>query len=122
MSTLKLVGIAILISALTLAQANPPEPPGKIQGRVTDKDTGEGIPGVAINIIGTNQGAAATYDGSFVILNVPPGIYSLLAKTIGYNSVQIDSVKVLSYKTTELNFELISESMEVEDIIVAAEA
>jgi len=95
---------------------------GKIMGVITDKSTGEGIPGVSIQIEGTSMGAAATFDGSFVILNVRPGDYTLVARTIGYNQVTKTDVKVKADVTTEVNFELQSEAEKVEDIIVEAEA
>jgi Ca-activated chloride channel family protein len=122
MKTIRFIGAALIIATMIFAYAAPNEKPGKIIGRVTDKVTGEGIPGVSVQIIGTAMGAAATFDGTYVILNVPAGTYSLLAKTIGYNSVQIDSVKVEANKTTEINFELTSKALKVEDIICAAEA
>lgn len=93
---------------------------GKIIGVVKDKSTGEGIPGVSIQIQGTSMGAAATFDGSYVILNVRPGEYTLVAKTIGYNQVTKTEVKVEADITTEINFELQSEAQKVEDITVVA--
>jgi len=122
MKTIKFIGAALIIATMIFTHAAPNEEPGKIMGRVVDKTTGEGIPGVSVQIMGTAMGAAATFDGSYVILNVPAGTYSLLAKTVGYNRVQIDSVKVEANKTTEINFELTSKALKVEDIICAAEA
>ncbi len=94
---------------------------GKITGMITDKTTGEGIPGVTVQIEGTQIGAAATFDGSYVILNVRPGLYTLVAKTIGYNQVTMKEVKVQADVTTEMNFQLQSEAEKVEDITVIAE-
>ncbi|MEE9553100.1 MAG: carboxypeptidase regulatory-like domain-containing protein, partial [candidate division Zixibacteria bacterium] len=66
---------------------------GKITGVVTD-EKGEGIPGVSVRIEDTNMGAAASFDGSFVIQNVLPGTYNLVAQSIGYNKMTIQEVKV----------------------------
>ena len=95
---------------------------GKIIGVVTDKTTGEGIPGVSVQLEGTSIGAATTFDGSYVILNVRPGDYTLNARTIGYNKVTKTDLKVKADVTVELNFELQSVAEKVEDIIVEAEA
>ncbi|UCC80251.1 MAG: TonB-dependent receptor [Candidatus Zixiibacteriota bacterium] len=95
---------------------------GKIMGVVTDKSTGEGIPGVSVQLEGTSIGAATTFDGSYVILNVRPGDYTINARTIGYNQVTQTDVKVKADVTTELNFDLHSVAEKVEDIIVEAEA
>jgi Ca-activated chloride channel family protein len=118
MKTIKFIGAAVIIAMMITVYAAPTEETGKITGKVLDKTTGEGIPGVSIQLVGTAMGAAATFDGSYVILNVPAGTYSLLAKTIGYNGVQIDSVKVKAGITTEINFELASQALKTDDIVV----
>ena len=56
---------------------------GKIAGRVVDKDNGEALPGANMVIQGTTLGAATDVDGNYYIINVPPGIYSLRASSIG---------------------------------------
>ncbi len=94
---------------------------GKIAGTVIDNETGEGIPGVAIRIEGTAMGAIAGFDGSYVILNVPPGTYTLAAQTIGYHMMTVQEVRIQSDITTEINFKLSSEAVKAKDIIVIAE-
>jgi hypothetical protein len=91
---------------------------GKITGVVIDKTTGEGIPGVSIQLDGTSMGSAATFDGSYVILNVPPGEYTMVAKTIGYNTMTVTEVKAAADLTTEINFQLESELLKTDDIVV----
>ncbi len=60
---------------------------GKIVGQVTDKETGDPLPGCNIVITGTSMGAASDADGVFFIVNVPPGAYSVKASMIGYQSI-----------------------------------
>ncbi|MFC1569329.1 substrate-binding domain-containing protein [bacterium] len=48
---------------------------GKIAGTVTDKETGEPLPGANVVIEGTSLGAAADIEGQFSILHVPPQEY-----------------------------------------------
>jgi len=91
---------------------------GKISGTVIDKTSGEGIPGVSVQIENTSMGAAATFDGSYVILNVPPGEYTMIAKTIGYNTMTVKEVKVEADLTTQINFQLESELLKTEDVVV----
>lgn len=92
---------------------------GKIIGTVTD-EKGEGIPGATIQIEDTNMGAAASFDGSYVILNVQPGTYSLLARSMGFNKMTVKEVKVEADLTTEINFKLTSEAVPVPDQVVIA--
>ena len=68
---------------------------GKVAGKVTDAKTNEPIPFAAVTITGTTMGAATDGDGKFVILNVPPGTYTI--KLVYGNTVQaspLDSVTV----------------------------
>jgi len=92
---------------------------GKIVGVVTEKGSGEPLIGVNIVLEGTSIGATTDIDGSYLILNVPPGTYTLLFQYIGYRDVQINGVKVSVDFTTKINAELseaavdIGESVEV---------
>jgi len=92
---------------------------GKISGTVTD-EKGEGIPGVSVRIEGTNMGAAASLDGSYVILNVPPGTYTLVAQSIGYNKMTVEEVQIEADLTTQTDFQLTSEAYKTKDVIVVA--
>lgn len=94
--------------------------PGSIKGKVTD-EMGIGIPGVTVQIKGTMMGAAGSFDGSYVILNVPAGTYILIASSIGYSRMTIDSVVVVADSTTEIDFQLASESIITADIVVSAQ-
>ena len=66
---------------------------GKISGKVTDRETGEPLPGTNVIIVGTSRGAAANVNGSFTILSVAPGIYTLKAQFIGYRAVEIQNIR-----------------------------
>ena len=94
---------------------------GKIVGQVVDKETGEPLPGCNITIVGTTMGAATDADGVFIIVNVPPGVYSVKASMIGYQQVQQNQVRVNMDKTTRLDYELSIEAIEGETVEVIAE-
>lgn len=94
---------------------------GKIIGQVTDKDTGEPLPGANVIVEGTSRGAATNVDGGFIILNVPPGIYTVASTFIGYETVKIANIRVSVDLTTEVNFQLPTEAIEVESISITAE-
>ena len=79
---------------------------GKIFGRITNIETGEPVPGISVNIIGTNLGAASDYEGNYFILNVPPGKYKLEASGIGYQRLRKEGFWVTSDKSTKVDFEL----------------
>ena len=105
---------------------------GKIAGRVIDASTGEGLPNANIVItsvwfddvevdLAQKLGAVSDLDGNFTILNVPPGVYTVVAKMIGYSSVRITKVNVNIDLTTRLDFKLTEESIKGQEVVVVAE-
>ena len=91
---------------------------GKIAGVVTDKSTGDPLPGVNVIVEGTTLGASTDIDGYYVILNVPPGFYSLKASYIGYTDMVIQEVKVSTDLTTEINLSMEPTTLELGEAIV----
>lgn len=85
---------------------------GKIVGEVKDKQTGEPLPGANVVIEGTMFGSASDINGTFIILNIPVGTYTLRASFIGYRNVSIQNVRVHVDLTTEVDFDLPSEVLE----------
>jgi outer membrane receptor protein involved in Fe transport len=94
---------------------------GKIAGVVRDKETGDPLPGANVIVVGTTLGAAANVNGEYVILNVPPGTYSVKASFIGYRDVTVSNVRVNIDLTTEVIFDLPSEAIEVGAVEIVAE-
>ncbi|OGB99453.1 hypothetical protein A2V82_08735 [candidate division KSB1 bacterium RBG_16_48_16] len=115
MELLVLLVVFSLVPAMTYAGVT-----GKIIGKVTDKETGEALPGANVVIEGSSLGAATTVQGGFIILNVPPGTMSIKASFIGYRDVVFNEVLVHPDLTTEVNFELPTEAIEVESIAITA--
>ncbi len=93
---------------------------GKIAGTVTDRDTGEPLPGAAVVIEGTARGAAADVRGEYVILNVAPGTYTLRARFVGYGDQLIEGVEVSTGFTALIDFQL-GAGVELSEVIVQAE-
>lgn len=58
-----------------------------VRGRIDDKATGEGLPGVTVLLKGTSHGIATNADGSFA-LAVPPQGGVLTISSVGYMSVE----------------------------------
>jgi len=79
---------------------------GAVSGRIVDNETGEGLPGVNVVVKGTYYGAATSLDGSYIIRNMNPGVYTVEASMMGYKQVQHTGVKVVAGETTTLDFNL----------------
>jgi len=111
--------LSIFLITLVAASSAIAGTVGKISGVVTD-EKGEPIPGVSVKIENTTMGAAAGIDGSYVILNVPPGTFSVSAQTVGYNKTTAQGVEVQADVTTQQNFKLTSSAIETKPVIVTA--
>lgn len=108
--------LATLLAVSTLHAQNV----GKIAGAVTEAETGESLPGANILIVGTTKGAAADANGDYFILNVPPGRYELRASMIGYQPMKVVDVIVNAGRTTTIDFKLVSEILEGEEVVIVA--
>lgn len=92
---------------------------GKIRGRVVDAQTGEPLPWVNVMLEGTSLGAATDANGVYVILNVPPGEYTLVASMMGYKKIRIENLRVKTDFTTVQNFRLEKTVLEFgEEVVV----
>ncbi len=99
--------IAMIIGIILISVANIfAGTTGKIHGRITESETGEPLPGISVNIIGTNLGAASDYEGNYFILNVPPGKYKLVAAGLGYKELKKEGFWVNADKSTKVDFEM----------------
>ncbi len=111
---LKLLVLIIITAIPSFAQS------GKIVGKVTDLETGEPLIGANILVNGTNFGAATNVDGEYIILNVPPNTYTLVARYIGYKEVTKSNIQVSVNVTTETNFQMPSETYELGIVEIVA--
>ena len=116
---LLLVSLVLVVAIAVAARAGTT---GKIAGEMKDAASREALVGASVQIEGTQLGAATNLDGYFVILNVPPGTYSLTFSAVGYHKKRVAEVKVSIDLTTTVNMDLTSTIVEVgEEIVVTAQ-
>ena len=94
---------------------------GKISGRVTDSQTGEGLAGCNVLVQGTSMGAATDVNGEYFIINLSPGSYDLEFSMIGYASYAAAGVRVSIDVTTPVSAALVTEALQMSGISVTAE-
>ncbi|MBD3169051.1 MAG: TonB-dependent receptor [candidate division Zixibacteria bacterium] len=114
-ASLVAVLIVVLFTGTALASTT-----GQITGTVTDRQTGEPLPGVTVLIKGTSIGAATDFDGFYRIQNVAPGTYELAISLVGYAPTTVSDVKVSIDKVTTVDVKLISEAVQFEEVKVVA--
>jgi hypothetical protein len=112
-----LLALIFLLSWPLLAQAQQ----GTIRGTVYDAATGETMYGVTVLIKGTQNGAISDFDGKFQITTAP-GVYTVQASFISFNTLEISGVTVDEGKVTLLdNLQLQEAVTELETFVIAAE-
>ena len=93
---------------------------GKLSGRVIDEGTSEPMIGVNVMMEGTSVGAATNIDGEFIMINVPPGSYTVIIRMIGYKTVKVPNTNVSVNRTTTIEIPMTESSVEMEEVIVSA--
>ncbi len=115
MRKLALIILLVLFSSLLYAQN------GKLVGVVKDKQTNEPLIGANVIIKETNFGAATDIDGKFIILNISPGRYDVIASMVGFGKVTQTDVTIYIDRTTNVEFGLTDETIEIGQVTVTAE-
>ncbi|MEZ4746245.1 MAG: TonB-dependent receptor [Calditrichia bacterium] len=104
---------------------------GKISGKISDSETGEALIGANVVVesrwdgeeiveLDTPSGAASDVDGFFFILNLRPGVYNVRVIYVGYQDQVKQKVRVEVDKTTRLDVQLATQSVEAEEVLVTA--
>jgi TonB-dependent receptor len=110
-------GILTVLSLLSVSVTGLAQS-GSIEGVATDRKNKETLPGVMITIEGTTIGAAADFNGHFLIPNVKPGKYKVKASYISYNTIIVEDVKVEAEKTVKLSIALSENTVSLDGVTV----
>ncbi len=93
---------------------------GKVAGKVVDSQNGQPIIGASVVVVGTQSGAASDLNGDYVIINLPPGTYSIRASAVGYSAMLVNNVRVSADLTTNVEFKLTEASIQTKEVVVTA--
>jgi outer membrane receptor protein involved in Fe transport len=105
------VACLVFSAGSALAQA------GKVEGTVTDRDTGQPLPGAQVIVQGTQLGNIADDNGYYFINNVPPGAQTIEASFLGYQT-EAQQHRILSGQTTTVDFPLSTEVIVADEAVV----
>lgn len=116
---MKKILLSLLLSfiAYNIAFAQAELTDANVVGHVIDKKTGEHLPYVTIRLIETNYGTMTDATGHYFLKNVENGNYEIEASCIGYVS-QCYKVNIKNDVTQEINFHLLEDVMQLEQIVV----
>jgi len=110
----KLLVFVILLASFSLKAATT----GKIAGKIIDKKTGEELIGVTVIIEGTTFGAATDFEGKFIIGNLQPGTYNLIASYVSYSKKSVQGIVVKAGEVTSVTVALETASKELAEVVI----
>ena len=86
---------------------------GKLAGKVTDE---QGVPVAYANVIlvGTEIGGQTKENGTYVIINIPPGTYKVFCSRGGYRAREVGNVVINLDLTNMLNITISKQAIEIE--------
>ena len=94
---------------------------GKLSGLVFDSNTKEPLIGCNVIIKNTSLGTATDLNGSFLIMDIAPGKYSVSITMIGYSDYIINDLVINSDLTTTLNIPMSISALEGAVVVVSAD-
>ena len=112
------IGTVIILLSLSSVILAQKETDANIVGHVVSM--GNHIPFATISVKGTTIGLNADETGHFQIINLPPGKHIIRAQSIGYKPSERE-VTVITGKTVEIKFDLESDVMGLEEIVITAD-
>jgi len=110
------VQISILLFLFVLAFNSSLSAQNTISGKISDKKNQEFITGATVYLKGTKMFATSGLDGSYVLKNIPTGVYTIEVSFIGYNKIS-ETVEIKESK--KLNFSLNSEGLNLQTVVVS---
>lgn len=117
MRAVKFLFIIFCLPALVLAQAT-----FVLQGKITDSETGEALPGATVMLKGTYFGTSTDLEGNYKIANVKEGTYNLEISLIGYKIIQRTGLAVNDNAQLQNDFKLQSSALSLgTDVVVIGE-
>ncbi|RMD91679.1 MAG: TonB-dependent receptor [Calditrichaeota bacterium] len=115
------VGVLLFFACLFITQTYLFAQTGTIQGKVTDKETGDPLPGanVVVQSAEIQTGAASRSDGTYEVRHLPAGTYTITVTFIGYKE-ESTTVTVTAGKTVTMDFQLTATGIMANPIAVTA--
>jgi outer membrane receptor for ferrienterochelin and colicins len=112
----------IIVFVVFLVFVNSTKGQGKSDANIVGHVTCEGnhIPFATVSITGTTIGVSTDETGHFMLINVPPGVYKVKAQSIGYKPSEKE-VTVKARETIELKFDLESDLLGLEEVVISAD-
>ena len=107
--------VLIHLSAITISANNPDVSKTTLSGKITDKTTGEAIPGATLYVPDLKTGAISGADGTYKIENLPKTKILLQISFTGYKMI-IETIDLSTITTKDFELEL--SAKEINEVII----
>lgn len=114
-----LIPIVAVAVALPTSSASAQARNARVTGVVTDVETKLPIPGVTVRVVGTTTAATTGDDGRYVISAPFSGVYSIIARRIGYGERQEENVRLVLDSVRTINFALNVNQLRLNQVTVS---
>ena len=113
--------LGLIFYILALPCLLPAQSTGKIEGLVTDKQSGQPLEGTQVTVEGTTLGNITNDRGYYFILNVPPGLRSIRFNYTGYAPGLVENVRIQAGHTSTINASMETATFELAMIVFESE-
>jgi outer membrane receptor protein involved in Fe transport len=93
---------------------------GRIVGRILDASTGQGIPEVGVQIVGTTLGTASGIEGRYGVPNIPAGTVTIQVRRIGYTPKTVTGILLNAGQTLEQNITMQPSTVQLQAVQTTA--
>lgn len=94
---------------------------GRVTGQIVDGSTGAPMANVQVTIEELELTQLTSSTGRYLFLNVRPGTYTVIAQFVGYATVRREGVQVTVDGTATVDFQLLTQAIALEEVVVEAE-
>nr|MCU0450112.1 carboxypeptidase-like regulatory domain-containing protein [Bernardetiaceae bacterium] len=108
-----------IVETITAKAERPAAEYGIVRGKVTDKISGEVLPGATIMIKGTTNGTTTDIQGGYTLTRAPAGKQTLVVSYLGYEALE-EEVEVTANQTITKNFAIQSSVTQISEVVVKA--
>ena len=114
--------LALALPAATAFAQTQAATTGRITGRIIDSRTGNGLPDVGIQVVGTTSGVASGLDGRFTLTGIAPGTVTLHARRLGFAPKTVTGILLDAGQRLEQNITLDPVTVSLSTQVVTASA
>ncbi|MEA3495196.1 MAG: TonB-dependent receptor [Bacteroidota bacterium] len=120
MNILKIIFVVLLTTVVSGANAQGVTQ--TIRGQIIEKQTQATLPGATVILLETDPpvGTITNNEGYFVLKNVAVGRISLQVRYIGYHTVTLNNLNLISGKELIVNIEMEEKVQKMEEVVITA--